>query len=72
VGEPWRSGWDPAELPAWMAARGFRVERDLSLADAAAELLPPELALRLADPVRRFAILARESIALAGAVARAD
>jgi O-methyltransferase involved in polyketide biosynthesis len=66
AGEPWRWGWDPAELPAWMAGRGFRVARDLSLTDAAIKLLPPELARRLADPVRRFAILARESTAPAG------
>ena len=66
VGEPWRFGWDPSELPAWMAARAFRVERDVALADAAAALLPPELAHRLADPMRRFAVVARESIAFAG------
>lgn len=65
VGEPWRWGWDPAELPGWMLAREFVVERDLALADAARDLLPPDLARRIDDPRRRVAIAARESIALA-------
>lgn len=65
VGEPWRWGWDPDELPDWMAARGFQVERDVSLADAARDLLPPDLAARVADPGRRVAIVARERLAVA-------
>ena len=65
VGEPWRWGWDPAELPAWMAAHGFTVLRDVSLADAARELLPPDLARRVDDPERRVAIVARESVVVA-------
>jgi methyltransferase (TIGR00027 family) len=64
LGEPWRWGWDPAELPAWMQARGFHIEKDISLAEAARELLPPELARRIHDPSRRIAVAARESIAL--------
>jgi methyltransferase (TIGR00027 family) len=65
VGEPFRWGWDPAGLPAWMVARGFAVERDISLGDAARDLLPAELARKVADPTRRVAIVARESIAVA-------
>jgi methyltransferase (TIGR00027 family) len=65
IGEPWRWGWVPAELPAWMAARGFSVESDRSLAAAAHELLPANLARRVDDPDRRIAIAARESIAQA-------
>jgi methyltransferase (TIGR00027 family) len=64
VGEPWRWGWDPSELPAWMASRAFTVERDINLASAAQSLLPPDLARRVHDPDRRVAIAVRESIAL--------
>jgi len=67
VGEPWRFGWDPAELPAWMRARGFALERDVSIADAARELLPPWWARGVGEYGRRIA-LARtlvESIAVA-------
>jgi methyltransferase (TIGR00027 family) len=28
LGEPWRFGWDPAALPAWLEARGFALEKD--------------------------------------------
>ena len=28
VGEPFRSGFDPAALPAWLAARGFTLRDD--------------------------------------------
>jgi methyltransferase (TIGR00027 family) len=66
VGEPWRWGWDPEELPDWMAARGFQVERDVCLADAARELLPHALARRVSDPGRRVAIAAREPLTVAG------
>jgi methyltransferase (TIGR00027 family) len=65
IGEPWTWGWDPAELPAWMAARGLSVDADISLADAARRLLPSGLAKLVDDPDRRVAIVARESIALA-------
>jgi methyltransferase (TIGR00027 family) len=65
VGEPFRWGWDPAELPGWIGARGLAVERDVSLADAAGALLPPDLARKVDDPDRRVAIVARESIAVA-------
>lgn len=65
VGEPWKWGWDPAELPAWMEKRGFQITRDTSLADVAKTLLPPDMARRVDDPDRRVAIVARESIALA-------
>jgi methyltransferase (TIGR00027 family) len=38
-GEPFRSGFDPPELPAWLLARDFRLERDESAAEAGARLL---------------------------------
>jgi methyltransferase (TIGR00027 family) len=65
VGEPFKWGWVPDELPGWMAARGLVVERDVSLAVAARTLLPPELARKVDDPDRRVAIVARESVAVA-------
>ena len=39
-GEPVVFGFDPQALPAWLAARGFELERDVSLAAAARTLLP--------------------------------
>jgi O-methyltransferase involved in polyketide biosynthesis len=39
-GEPWRFGWNPADLPGYLAERGFKLERDVSMAEAAQELLP--------------------------------
>jgi methyltransferase (TIGR00027 family) len=32
-GEPWTFGWRPAELPPYLAARGFEVVKDLSVAE---------------------------------------
>jgi len=66
IGEPWRWGWAPAELPAYLAERGLALRDDISLADAARELLPANLASAIPDPGRRVALAsARESIALA-------
>lgn len=65
MGEPWRFGWAPAELPGYLAARGLRLESDVSMASAAAELLPPAAAALVASPVRRIAVAATESIATA-------
>src|SRR5262245_46054825 len=33
VGEPWTCGFDPSEMPAYLAARGFTVVEDLSADD---------------------------------------
>ncbi len=74
VGEPWRWGWNPDDLPAYLAERGLELRADISLKDAAHELLPPELASAITDPDRRVALSsareqlgfgARESIAIA-------
>ncbi len=66
IGEPWRWGWAPEELPAYLAERGLELTEDISLADAARELLPGDLASAVKDPDRRVALsTARESIALA-------
>ena len=65
-GEPWRFGWDPAELPAYLEARGFKLERDVAIAEAARVLLPAELAALIKDPGRRFSLAsAPEAIGLA-------
>jgi methyltransferase (TIGR00027 family) len=47
-GEPWRFGWHPPELPAWLDAHGWRLVRDDDVDSAGQRLLP-----------RRFAALLR-------------
>ncbi|MGE5183413.1 MAG: class I SAM-dependent methyltransferase [Acidobacteriota bacterium] len=69
VGEPWRFGWEPQELPAYLAARGFRLERDVSFGDAARELLPASFAAMLQGQDRRISFAsAHESIALGASI----
>ena len=66
VGEPWRFGWDPHQLPAYLAQRGFRLDRDLAFSEAARELLPAQFAAMLQGRDRRVSFAsAHESIALA-------
>ncbi len=67
IGEPWRWSWDPAELPAYLAQRGFALERDVTMADAGRELLPAKFAAQVVDPERRIALAGSgESVAIAG------
>jgi methyltransferase (TIGR00027 family) len=40
-GEPWTFGFDPTELPGYLAARGLALSLDLSATDAAARYLKP-------------------------------
>ncbi len=63
VGEPWVWGWEPAALPAWLAARGFGAVDDVDLADASRALLPSEFAMRTDG--RRVAMADRERVASA-------
>ncbi len=64
-GEPWKFGWTPEELPAYLAARDFTLVRDVAMSDAARDLLPAELAAHVSNPDRRFAVAAApESIAV--------
>jgi methyltransferase (TIGR00027 family) len=56
VGEPFRFGWSPTELPPWLAARGFGLRWDHDLGDCARELLPPRLAARVPVHGRRCAL----------------
>ena len=65
LGEPWRWGWVPDELPAFMAARGWDLVDDIAMADAAQALLPPHLAAGVSDPDRRIALASTpEKVAL--------
>jgi methyltransferase (TIGR00027 family) len=52
LGEPFRFGWDPDELPGYLAARGFALTRDVSTSDAAHQLLPHELAAQIVQTDR--------------------
>ena len=66
LGEPWRFGWEPAELPGYLAARGLELVDDVAIADAARVLLPADLAEHVGDPDRRVAFARPdESIAVA-------
>ena len=65
IGEPWRFGWSPHELPAYLEARGLVLVDDIALSDAARDLLPPELARQVDDADRRVVLAAApESIAV--------
>jgi len=55
IGEPFKFGWRPDELPGFLAARGFALVRDVATADAARDLLPADLAGRLARIDSRLA-----------------
>jgi methyltransferase (TIGR00027 family) len=58
LGEPFRFGWEPGTLPSWLDARGFRLDRDLAIADSARELLPARQARLLDLRGRRVALAA--------------
>jgi methyltransferase (TIGR00027 family) len=60
-GEPFIFGWEPDQLPAWLAARGFALERDESTAALAARWLPPGLAARVKEEDHRRIVLARRT-----------
>jgi methyltransferase (TIGR00027 family) len=69
AGEPFRFGWEPDELPGYLAERGLELVADIPMSDAAKALLPPELAAHVYDPERRVAVVqsakSGESIAVA-------
>jgi methyltransferase (TIGR00027 family) len=58
-GEPWIFGWEPPQLPAWLAACGFALEHDDSTAALAANWLPPDLVARVKEDQRRIALARR-------------
>jgi methyltransferase (TIGR00027 family) len=59
-GEPWIFGWEPHQLPAWLAARGFTLEHDDSTTALAALWLPPDLVARVKEDQRRIALARRK------------
>jgi methyltransferase (TIGR00027 family) len=52
LGEPFRFGWDPDELPGYLAVRGFALTSDVSTVDAAHQLLPIDLAAQIVQTDR--------------------
>jgi methyltransferase (TIGR00027 family) len=56
LGEPWRFGWEPAQVAPWMAAHGMRLVADESDADLARRYLPERLWARLGEPGRHVAL----------------
>ena len=56
LGEPFKFGWYPEQLPEYLEARGFELASDVAMTDAARELLPRELASQVGDTDSRIAI----------------
>jgi len=56
AGEPFRWGWDPAALPAWLAERGWALDEDRDTAVAAQDLLPASYARHVRERGRRIAV----------------
>ena len=52
LGEPFRFGWEPDELPDYLAARGFALTSDVSTADAGRAMLPRDLAAQIVQTDR--------------------
>ena len=59
VGEPFTFGWEPAELPAWFADRGWELTSDTDLRDAVPRLLPRHVASRCDAADRHIAVATR-------------
>ncbi|HEV7555805.1 MAG TPA: SAM-dependent methyltransferase [Kofleriaceae bacterium] len=56
VGEPWKWGWDPDTLPGYLDVRGWHVDDDATMTDAARRLLPADFAKRVHAPDQRIAL----------------
>lgn len=52
LGEPFRFGWEPDELPGYLAARGFALTSDVATIDAARQLLPGSYARQIVQTDR--------------------
>ncbi|HEX7838086.1 MAG TPA: SAM-dependent methyltransferase [Kofleriaceae bacterium] len=52
LGEPFRFGWEPDELPDYLSGRGFALASDVSTVDAAHRLLPPAYAAQIVQTDR--------------------
>jgi methyltransferase (TIGR00027 family) len=59
MGEPFRFGWDPLVLPAWLACRGFTLVSDRTDADLARELFPPRFSATCHGGLRHIAVAER-------------
>jgi len=57
LGEPFKFGWAPEQLPEYLEVRGFELQRDVAIADAARELMPPDLASRVLQAEDRVALV---------------
>jgi methyltransferase (TIGR00027 family) len=57
VGEPWRFGWHPRDLPAWFRERGYDLVSDVTAAELAAHFYPPRWHHHFQNPHRRIAVL---------------
>lgn len=67
VGEPWRWGWSPEQLPGWLAARQLTLLRETSMPAAAAQLLPPRWAKDVHERATgRWTVIGYERVAVAG------
>jgi O-methyltransferase involved in polyketide biosynthesis len=57
VGEPWRFGWEPEDVPFWFSARGFSLVSDVSDAELAARFLPARFWRHFSRKNRRLAVV---------------
>lgn len=65
LGEPFKWGWRPDQLSGYLAPRGWLVRRDVSIREAAHELLAPRLARTIGRADSRIAFaVASERVAL--------
>lgn len=60
LGEPFRFGWNPDELPPYLAARGFALASDVATSEAARQLLPLRFAAQIVQ-TDRVAVARRAS-----------
>jgi methyltransferase (TIGR00027 family) len=56
VGEPFKFGWNPDDLPAWLDERGLTLISDRAEVDLAAELLPAPYSARVTREGRHVAV----------------
>jgi methyltransferase (TIGR00027 family) len=56
LGEPWKFGWRPEELPEWMAAHGMHLVRDESDGELAQRYFPPSLSASYGPPNKHVAL----------------
>jgi methyltransferase (TIGR00027 family) len=59
IGEPLRFGWEPSQLPGWLASRGYALVSDRTDAELARELFPPRYAATYDGGLRHVAVAER-------------